>query len=739
MPNWQWRRRELLKTVSVATVGGVNAATARGAAESDLALALNAEKSTLAPGETVDVTVTATNQSGTDAPIKLEYHFIGTCPCTGLVVDLIPPDLRIANSAQDTYTQDSVSAGESITFSTTLLAPDDLDPGNYNPSFAARLGSCPGGDRCDPEELPSQSSASTAISVQQPKQLDLSVKAGTAPPGGTYTLSYTIENTGSAPIGDGTNSRTVVAPELNQGPPGFTTNERSIPDGGAVDGFTWFDWSIDPGETLTAELQVALEQSGVGPAPGDYEFTIVAENNAQSREFDRASGTVTVMDSGQNSFDPEVHGFGFPNWGGTDGCRTEVTPTTRSRSCNSETFSLPFDNPLTLTEARDYVNRSYSSLAPAIREIQARLLYQFVARQTVTDGHCYGMVFAAQQYFQTPEALPAGADTASDAPRPTGPFESIGRQIRAYHTSQGISGEVYQFLWGSKLGVVDLHNSKQVLMKTLDQQPTVPVALDSSTAGAHQLLVYDYSQANDSTTFDVYDPNYAADASTYDPAVKNEIKGRRQLRVDSQTAELTGLYATYDTYAPLDVALNTTLVEGILTVNSLSELFAPLGNAISWELNSPASLTVDAPDTATVIRGAGELVDQSRVADAATVIGAAPEEVGVAVNGRGTGEYTLTTYGVEEGTAVVEDQATGRITPEETIQYQVQPANGSGDGGLKRKARTDSPLSGVAGEYDANNDGTITARELGAAVTDFGQGELSARELGEVVTAFGQS
>jgi hypothetical protein len=59
------------------------------------------------------------------------------------------------------------------------------------------------------------------------------------------------------------------------------------------------------------------------------------------------------------------------------------------------------------------------------------------------------------------------------------------------------------------------------------------------------------------------------------------------------------------------------------------------------------------------------------------------------------------------------------------------PTNGSDD--------TDSPLSGAAGEYDASGDGTITASELGSAVTDFGQGELTASELGEVVTAFGQS
>ncbi|MFC7325985.1 hypothetical protein ACFQMF_15575 [Halorubrum rutilum] len=50
-----------------------------------------------------------------------------------------------------------------------------------------------------------------------------------------------------------------------------------------------------------------------------------------------------------------------------------------------------------------------------------------------------------------------------------------------------------------------------------------------------------------------------------------------------------------------------------------------------------------------------------------------------------------------------------------------------------------SPLDGAAGEYDEDNDGDVTASELGSAVADFGQGDVSASELGEVVTAFGQS
>jgi len=41
--------------------------------------------------------------------------------------------------------------------------------------------------------------------------------------------------------------------------------------------------------------------------------------------------------------------------------------------------------------------------------------------------------------------------------------------------------------------------------------------------------------------------------------------------------------------------------------------------------------------------------------------------------------------------------------------------------------------------FDANGDGTITATELGDAVTEFGRGNLTASELGDVVTRFGQS
>ncbi|MFC7326010.1 hypothetical protein ACFQMF_15740 [Halorubrum rutilum] len=60
-------------------------------------------------------------------------------------------------------------------------------------------------------------------------------------------------------------------------------------------------------------------------------------------------------------------------------------------------------------------------------------------------------------------------------------------------------------------------------------------------------------------------------------------------------------------------------------------------------------------------------------------------------------------------------------------------------GPVGNQSQPGSPLSGSAGEFDDDGDGTITASELGNAVNSYGQGELTASELGDVVTVFGQS
>jgi hypothetical protein len=49
---------------------------------------------------------------------------------------------------------------------------------------------------------------------------------------------------------------------------------------------------------------------------------------------------------------------------------------------------------------------------------------------------------------------------------------------------------------------------------------------------------------------------------------------------------------------------------------------------------------------------------------------------------------------------------------------------------------TTTPLTGIASEYDADNDGEIGVNELGTAGADFAAGDLSITELGEIGQQF---
>jgi hypothetical protein len=49
---------------------------------------------------------------------------------------------------------------------------------------------------------------------------------------------------------------------------------------------------------------------------------------------------------------------------------------------------------------------------------------------------------------------------------------------------------------------------------------------------------------------------------------------------------------------------------------------------------------------------------------------------------------------------------------------------------------TTTPLTGIPGEYDADNDGDISIDELGTAGVDFTTGDLSITELGQIALQF---
>jgi hypothetical protein len=49
---------------------------------------------------------------------------------------------------------------------------------------------------------------------------------------------------------------------------------------------------------------------------------------------------------------------------------------------------------------------------------------------------------------------------------------------------------------------------------------------------------------------------------------------------------------------------------------------------------------------------------------------------------------------------------------------------------------TTTPLTGIAGEYDTNNDGEISIGEISTAAADFIDGDLSIQDISQMAAEF---
>lgn len=97
-----------------------------------------------------------------------------------------------------------------------------------------------------------------------------------------------------------------------------------------------------------------------------------------------------------------------------------------------------------------------------------------------------------------------------------------------------------------------------------------------------------------------------------------------------------------------------------------------------------------------------------------------------------TGETVTYTFS-DAGEYTVELTVTdsGGATDTTTQTVSITSSDSSPGGG--------SPLPGVTGEYDADNDGEISIAELGQSASDYANGDLSIAELGEIAATYANS
>lgn len=346
-----------------------------------------------------------------------------------------------------------------------------------------------------------------------------------------------------------------------------------------------------------------------------------------------------------HDFDPAAHGLGFSNWSGDTG-----------EDANGEEFSYePSD--VTLEYVRRVIDDSWTTaLSAAEKSLMTRIVYSWIGSEAATNGHCYGMVYAAEGYFRNTWELPSGVDDASEIPRPTDLYQAVGDRIRWLQTSQLLHAELTWYaLFGLRWGLADHRESLRQLTASIDATGTCGLAIEGE-AGAHQVLAHGYEERSDGVVdVSVYDPNY--EAAFYADSDSDDLW---TLSVDSGSGDIREIKDGYDDFLYHDPEMDHTVVERL--IGGQNRVIEMLSNAVFLGLESGEVLQIDVPDEVLVDRPVAEYADPDRkpYADAAVVFGP-PDEFEVSVDGANGEEYSLNTLGLRDGELVLEERVSGTL------------------------------------------------------------------------------
>lgn len=213
-----------------------------------------------------------------------------------------------------------------------------------------------------------------------------------------------------------------------------------------------------------------------------------------------------------NRFDPTVHGFGFENW-----------------ATVGDHFPGHDHDAVSREEIRRVVERDWgpyvreqnwltvSRVPPALREAIVKQLYVSINQGSATDGHCFGMVEAASEYFRTPPSLPAEVDSPSAIDSPSG---EVGDTVDFHHNRQLLDPHTWG-AWTLLYSEVDLRYRSQLpaIRTAIDRDGIASLGMATwPRLSGHAVLAYDYHVRDDEVVLEVYDPDWAA--STYDSRTK---------------------------------------------------------------------------------------------------------------------------------------------------------------------------------------------------------------------------
>ncbi|WP_416840324.1 hypothetical protein [Haloferax sp. DFSO52] len=255
-----------------------------------------------------------------------------------------------------------------------------------------------------------------------------------------------------------------------------------------------------------------------------------------------AGGLAEVAGASQSAtrFDPSRDGFGFPNWASTDTWYPEHEHVQIDPESVEERIRREWKGTFT-----DVFGLALSNTPGSLLNLVSQQLSVSVNQLAASNGHCYGMTYAAQRYFEQPDDLPSEVDVAAEVSDPEIPLGSdegpIGDLIDHYQSRQLL--DIHAWLGRRRMfrpKRIDFEAELAALAAVIDEFGTAGVTLVNTVSGSsHQVLVYDYTDTPDGARLALYDPNFPA---------KQYQQTTRTFTIDvSKTLPVSG-YSEYDAF-----------------------------------------------------------------------------------------------------------------------------------------------------------------------------------------------
>lgn len=406
--------------------------------------------------------------------------------------------------------------------------------------------------------------------------------------------------------------------------------------------------------------------------------TPTATRRALGASAHRAAHRTRHASGDIEEFSPVRHGFGFRNWS-TRTQRFDPPPDPTKREIGELIKTGWRDS------AQDIIGLDTRSLAqPLVDAISLRLRIA-LSQRAGTNGHCYGMVLAAQKYYEDPDIIPVDRALARDIDHPAVPLDDpdapVYDDILRLQTTQFLRFRA----WLARRAMLYPHriDARAVLddiTAVIDTFGTAAVTVFSEARAGHQLLAYRIDETPDGVSLRVYEPNTTANGHRLSPVELRFESVNGSLRMTPYRQYTHLLFNRFDRIEQTGVRDTATPLDH-LTLNAAEIAASLFPFALVLADTSNVTLDVLTPSGEPVHRLSSPEMDRFRdeYPRVRSLHGTQPGTYHVSVYAHEPTDYTVRTIVADPDGAIVDESRVDTIDAGQRHTYTLEiPRTGSG-------------------------------------------------------------